>query len=61
MAKTPTANTVEKLLSQSEKAEAKKLESQRKKGKGFTNYGQGVIPEQVWKNLPGKEKSNGSK
>lgn len=54
MANIPTDKEVEKLLKQSKKEEEKKLESQQKQGKDFVNNGQGVIPEPVWKNLPGK-------
>lgn len=59
MAKVITAKAAKELRDKSAKAEAKKLASQQKKHRGFTNHGQGVIPEQVWKNLPGKEKSSG--
>ena len=54
MAQIPTEKEVEKLLEQSQKAEDKKLASQKKQGKTFVNNGQGVIPEPIWKNLPGK-------
>ena len=61
MAKPATSKEAERLLEQSKKAEEAKRASQEKKGKDFVNYGQGVIPERAWKNLPGKEKSNGPK
>lgn len=61
MAKPATSKEAERLLEQSRLAEEAKLKSQQAKGKDFVNYGQGVIPERVWKNLPGKEKSSGSK
>lgn len=61
MAKSPTEKEVEKLVNQSESQEQRKLASQEKQGKTFVNQGQGVIPETVWKNLPGKteEVTNG--
>lgn len=61
MAKPATTKEAERLLEQSRLAEEAKLKSQKEKGKDFVNYGQGVIPERVWQNLPGKEKSSGSK
>ena len=61
MAKVPTESQVKKALEASEKADAKKLESQKKQGKGFVNLGQGVMPEKVWQNLPGKKAQDGSK
>lgn len=61
MAKVPTQAQVEKARKATEAAEAKKLESQKKKGKGFVNLGQGVMPESVWNNLPGKKDQDGSK
>lgn len=54
MAQAPTEKEVDKLLEQSQKADDKKVASQEKQGKDFVNNGQGVIPEAVWKNLPGK-------
>lgn len=59
MAHIPTEKEVEKLLEQSKKADEKKLVSQEKQGKDFVNNGQGVIPETVWKNLPGKHLDEG--
>lgn len=55
MAQIPSNSDVAKLQKQSERAEKKKLALQEKQGKGFENHGQGVIPEAVWKNLPGKK------
>ena len=54
MANIPTDAEVKKLLEQAQNAEDKKIASQEKQGKEFVNNGQGVIPEAVWKNLPGK-------
>ena len=54
MAKLPNKKEIKKLLSQSQNKEKEKLASQKKQGKTFVNNGQGVIPEAVWKNLPGK-------
>ena len=54
MARGLSESKAKKLQKAAAKAEAKKLESQKKQGKGFVNLGQGIIPESVWKNLPGK-------
>ena len=55
MANIPTEKEVEKLLAESETQDKKKTKSQKKQGKDFVNNGQGVIPEAIWKNLPGKK------
>lgn len=55
MAYTPTKQEVKTLLAKSKAEDAKKAKSQAKQGKEFKNNGQGVIPESVWKNLPGKQ------
>ncbi len=55
MANVPTQREVEKLIEKATAQDEKKTESQAKQGKDFVNYGQGVIPEAVWKNLPGKK------
>lgn len=55
MANIPKESEVKKLLEQSEKADDKKTVSQEKQDKDFINSGQGVIPETVWQNLPGKK------
>jgi len=54
MANVPTEAEIKKLQEQAEKADEKKKASQAKQNKGFVNNGQGVIPEAVWKELPGK-------
>lgn len=54
MANIPTEAEINKLLEQAQKADDKKLAAQEKQGKDFVNNGQGVIPEAVWKTLPGK-------
>lgn len=54
MANIPTEKEIEKLQKESLKQEEKKLKSQEAQGKTFVNYGQGNIPEEIWKNLPGK-------
>lgn len=58
MANVPSKEEVKKLRRQSYDANRRKAKSQEKQGKKFINYGQGVIPETIWKNLPGK-KENG--
>lgn len=55
MALTPSDKEVELMLEHSLAQEDKKTVSQVKQGKDFENNGQGVIPESVWKNLPGKK------
>lgn len=54
MAYVPTEAEVKDLLAQAQEANDKKTESQQAEGKGFVNNGQGVVPEEVWKTLPGK-------
>lgn len=54
MANVPTEKEVNRLQNQSLKTEEKKVASQAKLDKEFVNSGQGVIPETVWKELPGK-------
>lgn len=55
MAHAPTQAQIKKLQEIAARAAAKKVESQNKQGKEFVDNGQGVIPESVWKNLPGKQ------
>ena len=55
MAQAPTQEEVEKNIQAAQKAVEKKIASQAKQGKEFVNHGQGVLPEAVWKNLPGKK------
>jgi len=60
MASAPDKTIIKKTLRQSKGAVARKLAAQEKEGKTFEEHGQGVIPEAVWKNLPGKtEAQNG--
>lgn len=54
MANVPNQEHVARLRKQSRDADSKKRRAQKKQGKDFVNYGQGVIPEKVWQNLPGK-------
>jgi len=58
MANVPTDQEVAKLKRQSREAERKKALTQKKQGKGFVNNGQGVMPEAVWQNLPGKQEGS---
>lgn len=55
MAKTLDDEQVKDLILDTEKQEADKRADQEKQGKEFVNHGQGVIPEDVWQNLPGKK------
>ena len=54
MAKTLAKSEVARIKKAAEGKVDRKLASQQKQGKEFVNHGQGVIPEEVWKNLPGK-------
>lgn len=54
MAYAPTEEEAKELLAQTIAQDDKKFASQEKQGKGFVNEGQGVIPESIWKTLPGK-------
>lgn len=55
MAIVPTSEKTSKLKRQSRDADRRKILAQKKQGKQFENKGQGVIPEAVWQNLPGKK------
>ncbi len=55
MAKAPTEKQVEKLQAQSNAKDETKTVRQEVQGKDFINYGQGVIPETIWRTLPGKK------
>lgn len=54
MAQIPTKRESDRIVTKATAEDEKKLASQEKKSKTFVNNGQGVIPEAVWKNLPGK-------
>lgn len=58
MAQVPSTDEVRELQDQSARAEELKLQAQQAQGKDFVNYGQGVIPEEIWRNVPGKQISN---
>ena len=55
MARIPTLKEVEKLRAETQAAIDKKIKSQAKLGKDFVPTRAGVIPEAIWKNLPGKQ------
>ena len=55
MANIPTLKQVEKLKAETQLAIDKKIISQAKLGKDFYPTSAGVIPEAIWKNLPGKQ------
>lgn len=60
MAHVPEENEIKATLEETAQAEQEKLADQKKQGKSFENNGQGVIPEEVWQDLPGKkEQGNG--
>lgn len=57
MAVVPTDEEIKTVQDETAKAEAEKLEAQKAEGKDFVNNGQGVMPEDVWQNLPGKKET----
>lgn len=57
MANVPSEQEVKTTLEESQKAEQAKLEAQKAEGKDFVNNGQGVMPEDVWQGLPGKQEA----
>jgi len=58
MATAPTPEVAAQTKQAADDAEAKKRAEQEALGKGFVNNGQGVLPEDVWQNLPGKKPEN---
>ncbi len=58
MAQVPSTDEVRELQDQTAREEAEKLQAQQAQGKDFVNHGQGVIPEDIWRNLPGKKLEN---
>lgn len=58
MATIPSSDKVRDLQAQSAGEENEKARTQRELGKDFVNHGQGVIPEHIWTNLPGKNINN---
>ena len=57
MANVPSEQEIKQTTDESAAAEKAKLEAQKAEGKGFENNGQGVMPEDVWQNLPGKKEA----
>ena len=55
MARILTDEEIKENLQIARKKERDKRSKQKAQGKDFVNNGQGVIPESVWKNLPGKQ------
>lgn len=58
MAITPSQEDVAKILDQNQHDQEEKLEAQIAEGKTFNvpadGHGPGVVPEETWKDLPGK-------
>ena len=54
MAHVPIKEEVREHVELAKSQDKNKLAKQKKQGKEFVNNGQCVIPEAVWKNLPGK-------
>lgn len=57
MATVPSEEEIKSTQAETAQAEAEKLEAQKAEGKDFVNNGQGVMPEEVWQNLPGKKET----
>lgn len=55
MAQIPTKEQVDQIKAETQAAIAQKIIDQKKLGKDFVPTGAGVIPEEIWKNLPGKQ------
>ena len=55
MAQIPSKEDVEKLKAETQAAIDQKIIDQKKLGKDFIPTGAGVIPEEIWQNLPGKQ------
>lgn len=55
MANIPTQEQIDKLKAETQAAIDEKILSQKEQGKDFVPTGAGVIPEHIWKNLPGKQ------
>lgn len=58
MAQVPSNDDIRALQAQSAQEEDEKYRDQQAQGKSFVNNGQGVIPEEVWTELPGKKAEN---
>lgn len=58
MAIVPSSDEVRDLQAKSAGEENEKARAQREQNKDFVNHGQGVIPEEIWQNLPGKKIDN---
>lgn len=58
MANLPSNDEIRALQAQSAGEENAKIRSQLEENKIFENHGQGVIPEEIWRNLPGKKIDN---
>lgn len=59
MAQSPLPRETKELLRQTHVEEEEKRKAQEAEDKEFVNHGQGVIPEEVWTNLPGKQEEQG--
>ena len=57
MAQPISSDEAKDLILETERLENEKRADQEEQGKDFVNNGQGVIPEDVWQNLPGKKEA----
>jgi hypothetical protein len=62
MAHIPTEEEIKAIQDKNDQDIADKTADQATQGKSFNipadGHGPGVVPEEVWKNLPGKEEQN---
>lgn len=62
MAQIPSEQEAKDIIDQNAAEHHEKAEAQAAEGKGFNvpadGHGPGVIPEETWKNLPGKVEAN---
>lgn len=57
MSKSPTTDETNALQTQTVNEDEEKRRLQSEQNKSFDNHGQGVIPEEIWQNLPGKKEN----
>ena len=62
MANIPSEEHIRELQEENDKAIADKTVEQLQQGKTFNisgdGHGSGVVPEEIWQNLPGKKEQN---
>lgn len=62
MAQIPSEEQIKEITEKNDQEIADKVAAQAAEGKGFDlpadGHGPGVLPEEIWKNLPGKTEQN---